>query len=274
VAHHGAFHRSLGRRDFPVRVLSRYHFAHSPGLTPQLRRTYRTTDRRIPWMVHAGEGTDERCRGELDLLVDAGVLRQNTVIIHAIAFGGEDARRMSEVHACAVWCPESNRRLYGATARVRDLRAAGVRVGLGSDSPVSGVRDPLSNLAAARREGALTDAELIALATAGSSEVARLPGGGTAPGAPADLLVADTVEDLLSGDRTSVALVIVRGRPVYGERGLIGAAVEGTVAGLAVDGRSSAFDPAVGRRAVSLLRALPKAARPAWVQGLTTEDTR
>src|SRR6185295_8149229 len=59
VAHHNPFHRSMARKDFPVRVLEKYEFAHSAGLTPALRKSYRTTDRRIPWMVHAGEGTDE-----------------------------------------------------------------------------------------------------------------------------------------------------------------------------------------------------------------------
>jgi len=82
VVHHAPFHRSLARRDFPVRVLERYHFAHSPGLTPALRRTYRTTDRRIPWLVHVAEGTDERSRDEIDALVRENVLRQNTVMIH------------------------------------------------------------------------------------------------------------------------------------------------------------------------------------------------
>ena len=71
VAHHNPYHRSLGRPDFPVRVLAKYDFALSPGLTPQLRKAYRTTDRRIPWMVHAAEGVDERCRGEVRLLAEA-----------------------------------------------------------------------------------------------------------------------------------------------------------------------------------------------------------
>src|SRR5437899_5935797 len=215
VAHHNPFHRVLARPDFPLRVLSRYHFAHSPGLTPALRRTYRTTDRRIPWMVHAAEGTDERARGELRLLEQANALRQNTVIIHGIALSDDDAPRIAAARACVVWCPESNRRLYGATARVGALRAAGVRVGLGSDSPASGVRDPLSNLAAARAEAALPDAELIAMATAGSGEVARLPVGGTEAGEPADLVVLDSMEALLAGDRRAIALVMVAGGPVF-----------------------------------------------------------
>ena len=119
VAHHGAFHRSLARPDFPVRALARYQFAHAPGLVPSLRRTYRTTDRRLPWFVHVGEGTDERSRGELDVLIRENVLRQNTVMIHAIALPAEKLTTVAEARASVVWCPEANRRLYGATADVR-----------------------------------------------------------------------------------------------------------------------------------------------------------
>jgi cytosine/adenosine deaminase-related metal-dependent hydrolase len=224
VAHHGAFHRSLGRGDFPVRVLARYGFAHSPGLTPQLRHTYRTTDRRIPWLVHLAEGTDERCRRELAELREANLLRQNTVLVHGIGLAVEDGPSLAEARACLVWCPESNRRLYGATAPVRALRDAGVRIGLGSDSPISGVRDALSNLAVARAEAALDDAELLALATHGSAEVARLPVGAFEVGAAADLLALDELEALLQGERRAVALLLVHGEPRYGRPELMRAA--------------------------------------------------
>src|SRR6185295_1444945 len=110
VAHHNPWHRSLAE-DFPVRVLERYQFAHSPGLTPKLRATYRSTDRRIPWMIHAAEGTDERCRGEVEMLRGQNLIRQNTVIIHGIALAPEDAALLAGRHSCVVWCPESNRRL-------------------------------------------------------------------------------------------------------------------------------------------------------------------
>ena len=266
VAHHNPFHRVLARPDFPLRVLSRYHFAHSPGLTPALRRTYRTTDRRIPWMVHAAEGTDERARGELRLLEQANVLRQNTVIIHGIALSDDDAPRIAAARACVVWCPESNRRLYGATARVGALRAAGVRVGLGSDSPASGVRDPLSNLAAARAEAALPDAELIAMATAGSGEVARLPVGGTEAGEPADLVVLDSMEALLAGDRRAIALVMVAGRPLYGRPELLDAlAVRWSP--LSVDGEPRGMEALLARRAAGVLRR-HRGLEATWLRGL------
>jgi cytosine/adenosine deaminase-related metal-dependent hydrolase len=269
VAHHNPYHRSLGR-DFPVRVLERYQFAHSPGLTPELRRTYRSTDRRIPWMVHAAEGTDERCRAEVSLLAQQNLVRQNTVIIHAVAVSGKDAALLAERSACVVWCPESNLRLYGATAGVAALRAAGVRVGLGSDSPVSGVRDPLSNLSAARAQRVLADEELLAMATAGTAEVVRLPVGALAPGAPADLLAVTSTQDLLEGRRGAVALLTVAGRALYGLPELV-QPLEPRSATVRVDGHERALQAAIARRAGARLRAHPFLRRLPWTSGVEIE---
>jgi cytosine/adenosine deaminase-related metal-dependent hydrolase len=267
VAHHNPFHRSLSRADFPVEVLARYSFAHSPGLTPALRRTYRTTDRRIPWIVHAAEGTDARAAAELQTLADANLLRQNTVIVHGIALSTDDGARLAAADACLVWCPESNRHLYGATAPVAALRAAGVRVGLGSDSPVSGVRDALSNLAAARAEGAVDDDALLDLATRGSADVARLPAGGLTPGARADLLAVESVDRLLAGERTAVALVLRRGAAVYGEPALLERAAPDAVA-LRVDGAPRRLAREPGSRARRLLGRWPALRGAAWIRGV------
>ena len=264
VAHHNPFHRSMARDDFPVRVLQKYDFAHSPGLNPRLRKTYRTTDRRIPWMIHAGEGTDEASRQEFGRLVEENVLRQNTVIIHGIAFGADEALRTAEARAALVWCPESNRRLYGSTADVALFLAAGVKVGLGSDSPVSGVRDPLSNLAAARDERVLDDEGLLRLATLGTAEATRLPVGGLEGGDDADLLAVTSRESLLAGDRRAVALVMVRGRRLYGEPRLM-EAVEPAPVPLRVEGVERRIEPELGRRAAGILKRHPALRRVPWL---------
>jgi cytosine/adenosine deaminase-related metal-dependent hydrolase len=218
-------------------------------------------------MIHAAEGTDETCRGEVAGLVEARLLRQNTVIVHGIAVGKDEAASIAEARGCVVWCPESNRHLYGATAPVALLRAAGVRLGLGSDSPVSGVRDALSNLAAARAEGVLTDGELLDLATRGSAEVARLPVGGFLPGDPADVLVVSSLEGLLSGDRRAVALVLVAGRALYGEPDLMRPLVPGA-ARVRVLGEERALAPGVARWLAGALRDYPHLRRVAWIDGI------
>jgi cytosine/adenosine deaminase-related metal-dependent hydrolase len=267
VLHHHPDHRSLSREDFPVRVQRRYGFAHSPGLTPALRRTYRTSDRRVPWLVRAAEGSDPGLRAEIDLLAAANVLRQNTVIVHGTALAPEDGSRLEAAGASLVWCPESDRLLYGRTAPVAGMLAAGVRVGLGSDSPSTGSRDALSNLAAARREGVLDDHALLRLATLGSAEVARLPAGGFEEGAPADLLAVDSPERLLRGERPAVALLLVRGAVVYGEPSLL-ARSGGEVAPVSVDGVPRALAAPLARRLMAVLRRHPAARASTWLSGV------
>jgi cytosine/adenosine deaminase-related metal-dependent hydrolase len=200
-------------------------------------------------------------------LVDANVLRQNTVLIHAITLDEGDPQRIAAAKACVVWCPGSNRRLYGATADVAALRAAGVRIGLGSDSPMSGARDPLSNLAAARGERIVTDAELVEMATSGSAEVARLPGGRTEPGQPADLVAVDSLEAWLDGDRRAIALVVAAGKPLYGAPALLDALGVRWRA-VTVDGAARGLEAELARRAAGLMRAHAALADVEWMRGL------
>lgn len=270
VAHHGPFHRSLARPDFPVRVQDRYQFAHSPGLTPALRKLYRSTDRRIPWFVHAGEGTDEQSRGELDALAAANVLRQNTVIVHGLAFGPDEAARLHAARACVVWQPEAARRLYAADADVAALRAAGVRLGLGSDSAAAGARDALSTLAAARAAALFDDEALLDLATRRSGEVARLPVGAAEEGAPADFVVVDDLDACLAGDRRALRLVIVAGRPLYGAPAAM-AALDPRSLPLRVDGAERRLHAPLATRARVLLARHPSLRRAAWAAGVEFE---
>jgi cytosine/adenosine deaminase-related metal-dependent hydrolase len=263
VLHHHPDHRSLARDDFPVRVQRRYGFAHSPGLTPRLRAAYRTTDRRVPWIVRAAEGSDPSLRSEIDALAAANVLRQNTVVARGTALAAEDGPRLAAAEACLAWCPEADLRQYGRTPPVRALVEAGVRVGLGTDGAAAGARDLLSTAAVAREAASLDDAALLRLMTTASGEVARQPVGGFAPGDAADFVATASLERLLSGDRRAVALVVVRGVAACGEPALVEAA--GLAGRLTVDGEERAVDAQVARRVASILRQHPAARRAAWL---------
>jgi cytosine/adenosine deaminase-related metal-dependent hydrolase len=267
VLHHHPDHRSLGQAGFPVRVQRRYGFAHSPGLTAALRRTYRTSDRRVPWLVRAVEGSDPSLRAELDVLAAANVLRQNTVIVHGTALAAEDAPRLAAARASVVWCPESDLHLYGRTAPFAALRRGGVSVGLGSDAPSAGARDALSNLAAARHEGVLDDSALLRLATRDSAAVARLAPGGFEEGAPADLLAVGAPERLLEGDRLAVALLLVRGEVACGEPSLLRQAGRAGVE-ISLDGGRHALAEPFARRLATILRRHPAVRGAVWLSGV------
>ncbi len=281
VAHHDAPHPAFGpagfrlfallrrgrwtRARFPVRVLRRYGFAHSPGLEADLRRT--RPPGRGPWMIHAAEGRDERCAAEISGLEQAGLLDPRTVLVHALGATAADVGRIARAGAGVVWCPESNAALYSAQAPVAALRTAGVRLGLGSDSPVSGGRDPLSNLAAARAGGPFDDEALLRLASRETAALLGLPVGGFEPGDAADLLLVDELPALLSGERSAVRLVVVAGRALYGEPALMRRLSPGALE-LRVDGHARALERELGRLVLPLLRRLPPPPRAAWLEGL------
>jgi cytosine/adenosine deaminase-related metal-dependent hydrolase len=258
-----ARHRRPFRTRFPVRVLRRYAFAHSPGLEPDLART-RPRSPRVPWMIHAAEGTDARAQGEVAALAAAGLLRPNSVLVHAVGLGRADVEAIGASGAAVVWCPESNRHLYGATSPVAALRAVGVRLALGSDSPLSGVRDALSNLAAARHERALDDPDLLRLATRETAAVFGLPAGQFVLDAPADFVAVDDLERLLTGDRRAVQLAVVAGRPLYGDPRLLGAL--GVPSGsIVVEGEPRRLESGLAARFGRLRRAHPQLDEVPWL---------
>jgi cytosine/adenosine deaminase-related metal-dependent hydrolase len=105
------------------------------------------------------------------------------------------------------------------------------------------------------------------MATSGSAEVARLPGGRTEPGQPADLIAVDSLEAWLEGDRRALALVMVAGWPLYGDPALLDAFGVGWKP-VTVDGARRGLETELARRALALVRAHPRIADAGWIRGL------
>jgi 5-methylthioadenosine/S-adenosylhomocysteine deaminase len=66
-----------------------------------------------------------------------GLLRPETLLVHAIDLEDADIQRLSEKRPMLVHCPKSNAKLAQGVARIPEIRRAGVIVGLGSDSVAS-----------------------------------------------------------------------------------------------------------------------------------------
>ncbi len=71
------------------------------------------------------------------LLEQVGMLRGRTLAAHAIHLSDEDIALFAARGVGMAHCPGSNAKLASGIARIRDLRAAGVAVGLGTDGPAS-----------------------------------------------------------------------------------------------------------------------------------------
>jgi cytosine/adenosine deaminase-related metal-dependent hydrolase len=73
----------------------------------------------------------------LAYLNDLGMLRPETLLVHAIDVEDSDLALLSEKRPTIVHCPKSNAKLAHGIARIADIRRAGVCVGLGTDSVAS-----------------------------------------------------------------------------------------------------------------------------------------
>jgi cytosine/adenosine deaminase-related metal-dependent hydrolase len=239
VAHHNPFYGEL-RRTMPIRVVRRYGWAHSflletrpagargePG--GEVAARWRTTPRDAPFLVHLGEGIDDEARGELPRLEALGCLQPNTVIVHGVAIDENGWRRVARAGAGMVWCPASNAFLFGRTAIICPLIGGGeeyrVTVALGTDSRVTGSRDLLDEMRAARAAWPVPPHRLLGMVTSDAGRLLRQPRAGRlVAGGPADLVVVPPLADeagaaLLATRRRDVRLVVVEGRPLVGDPG-------------------------------------------------------
>jgi hypothetical protein len=132
-----------------------------------------------------------------------------------------------------VWSPLSNLLLYGGTARVDAARAAGVKIGLGSDWSPTGSKNLLGELKVAwlysqqMLNGLFAARDLVAMATRDAARILKWNGllGTIAAGARADVLViggtGDPYDALIRAKETDIRLVMINGVARYGLPALI-----------------------------------------------------
>lgn len=134
------------------------------------------------------------------LLAAAGLLHSGLAAAHCVAVDDEEIALLAEHDVAVAHCPRSNALLGCGIAPLRELLDAGIRVGLGTDSPASTPSfDMFDELRAAvmgarvreRRPGAISAGEALELATLGSARALGLDTeiGSLAPGKRADLTV-------------------------------------------------------------------------------------
>jgi cytosine/adenosine deaminase-related metal-dependent hydrolase len=269
VAHHNPYYRELGRQ-FPVRVLKRYGWAHSFSLQKQpvgargeaggdVKERFEATPSNAPFMIHVGEGIDQTAAGELPALEALGCLSRNTVLVHGVALGAGEWERVMACGASLIWCPASNAFLFRRTAPIRQFldtsEASATHVCLGSDSRITGARDLLDEMRAAAAVMPVTPRELFRMVTTAPARILRLSDAGRiAIGGPADLVVlpstrTDPADALLASSRKDLALVMIEGRPLVGSPAFeaVFGARRATTRPLCLDGCERVVDSTLAR---------------------------
>ncbi len=154
--------------------------------------------------------------------------------IHAAGLLPPDFDRLAAKQGSIVWSPLSNLLLYGQTSRVKAARAAGVKIGLGSDWSPTGSKNLLGELKVAWLysqhflQGLFSPRDLVAMVTRTAAGILKWDAvvGSIESGKRADLLVidgaaGDPYQALVRATETSVRLVVINGVPRYGVRELI-----------------------------------------------------
>jgi cytosine/adenosine deaminase-related metal-dependent hydrolase len=175
-------------------------------------------------------------------LAEAGLLDANIVAAHCVKADEEEIALLAEHDVAVAHCPRSNGMLGCGVAPLVELREAGIRVCIATDSPAStpsfDIFDEMraAIVGARAREGrpdALTAADALELATLGGARALGLDAalGSLVPGKQADLTVlslADTPfvpwEDpvtgaVLGGSPQGVVATLVSGKPRYEKGG-------------------------------------------------------
>ena len=151
VCHHNPYD-NVFEREFPVHVVRRYGWAHSILFEKNVAGKFRSTRIDEPFIIHAGEGTDEGSENEVFELDRIGVLSGHTILVHGLGFSRAGHALRKRRGTALVWCPTSNRFLFGATLNVGVLDNFD-RVALGSDSALTAQGNLLDEIHAAYEEG-------------------------------------------------------------------------------------------------------------------------
>jgi cytosine/adenosine deaminase-related metal-dependent hydrolase len=204
-----------------------------------------------PMMMHIAETADEAARfkashGSVVRYLDSiGLLWPGLLAVHAVFVDEDDARLLAERGAAVAHCPASNAKAGRPIAPARMLAEAGVRLGLGTDGPISGngmdmqgitgLYPKLQKVLAGRRD-VLSAKEALRAATLGGAEALGIADrtGSVETGKRADLQIVDaqswTVQPVYDwysaavyGMRPhDVRTVLVDGRVVLDERRVTG----------------------------------------------------
>lgn len=95
--------------------------------------------------IHVAESRDEGAeleaahggRSTVQLLAEAGVFEGRVLAAHSVWLDDDDLDTYAELGVAVAHCPVSNMKLASGAARVAEMRARGIVVGLGTDGPAS-----------------------------------------------------------------------------------------------------------------------------------------
>jgi cytosine/adenosine deaminase-related metal-dependent hydrolase len=179
-----------------INIFERTHDLHSAAFEKNWRlKLNNPLKRKLPVVIHTGEGTDKQAEKEIDSLISWNKLGRELIGIHAVAMTKEQAPFFKAI----VWCPLSNYFLLDKTAVIQKLKPF-TNVLFGTDSTLTSDWNIWAHIKMARETRMLTDAELYSSLTKTAASTWKTNNGEIKPGTQADLVIAKARSDKGSYD--------------------------------------------------------------------------
>jgi cytosine/adenosine deaminase-related metal-dependent hydrolase len=221
----------------PIRAILEYGLAHESssydlkwgdGVEIEHKRAVKN---KWPFITHLAEGFDEESMCGVEELERLKVLDNHCLLIHCIGFSDEDIKKTAKAGASVSWCGHSNMLMFNVTAKVRKMFKAGVNVTIGTDSSASGSANLLAEIKYDRElyrklyGEELPAKKIFEMITINSAKAFWMQDriGSLEEGKLGDILLLkakneDPYENLVNASMQDIELLVLAGRPVYGEQ--------------------------------------------------------
>jgi len=220
----------------PIRAIEEYCLAHESssydlkwgdGIEIEHKRA---VENKWPFITHLSEGFDEEAMNGIDTIEKLKVLDSHCLFIHCIAFSDEHITKTAKAGASVSWCGFSNMFMFNVTAKIRKMLEAGVNVTIGTDSSATGSANLLEEMKYDRKlyrklyGEDLPAKKIFEMVTINAAKAFWMQDriGTLDEGKLGDILVLKAKEDnpyenLVNADMKDIELLILAGKPIYGE---------------------------------------------------------
>jgi len=221
----------------PIRAILEYGLAHEAtsydlkwgdGVKEEHEKAVKNN---WPFITHLCEGFDKEAMHSVKHLEELGVLDNHCLFVHCIAFSDDDIKTVARAGASISLCPSSNMLMFNVTAKIRKMIKAGLNLTLGTDSSASGPANLLEEMRNIRQlyqkmyGEDLPAKRVFEMVTANSAKALWMQDriGTLEEGKLGDILVMkaskdDAYENLASASMENIELLVLEGKPIYGER--------------------------------------------------------
>ena len=220
----------------PIRAIQEYCIAHEctsydlkwgDGLEIEHKRAVKN---KWPFITHLSEGFDDEAMHSIEYLEKLNILDHHCLFIHCIAFSDEDIKKVAKAGASVSWCGFSNMFMFNVTAKIRKMIKSGVNVTIGTDSSATGSANLLAEIKYDRElyrklyGEDLPAKKIFEMVTINSAKAFKMENktGSLEEGKLGDVLVMranidDPYENFAKAGMNDIELLIMSGKPIYGE---------------------------------------------------------